>query len=319
MSAQRSSSVHSDPGEAAAAWLVRIETPEATEADWAAFETWLGHPDNKRALDELEAKIAVLEDHHADRAGQDRKAPDNLLRLSDTRFARPALFAAIAAAAAAVVFLQLLPPPAEQFFYAAPAEAIRIVSLPDASRITLNRGATIRVRWSSAERRVDLQRGEAAFNVVHNAVSPFIVGAGTQTIRDIGTEFDLLREEHALTVTVRTGAVSLTAAGNPTFLVQGDQARVVGNEVVIRRVNAEDTLAWRQGQLVYHNTPLSEVVADLNRYSTIPITIGDTAAATLRFSGVLAIDRPNIMTTQLEAFLPVHSEQNAAGIVLRSR
>ena len=170
------------------------------------------------------------------------------------------------------------------------------------------------------ERRVDLQRGEAAFNVVHNQSAPFIVTAGAETIRDIGTEFNVLKGEQGVTVTVRTGAVSLLAEGGPTYLVQGDQAEVVsGNRVITRRVDPDDVLAWRQGRLIYRDAPLSEVVADLNRYSSIPITFGDSAAAALRFSGVLSIDSPNAMTQRLEAFLPVHSEQSATGIVLRSR
>ena len=305
--------------EAAATWLVRLEAADATEADWLAFETWLGDPANKLALDAIEAATADIEDHRA-AFTQAASAEPGVVQFRPRKNLWRATFVGLAAAAAAIVIvLQLTPPPTQQIAYAAPLDAARTVVLPDASQIALNRGASVLVRWSARERRVELEHGEAAFIVRHNASSPFTVTAGTETIRDLGTEFNVLRERNALRVTVRSGSVDVRAREGSATLMPGDQASVSDGRLTLRRVNADDALAWREGRLIYHNAPLSDVVADLNRYSATPISVGDAAAAGMRFSGVLIIDDPTAMTSRLQAFLPLRSEQNEQGVVLRSR
>lgn len=302
---------HAERREAAAAWLVRLEAPEAAEADWIAFEQWLADPENKRALDEIDRALAVVEDH--------RDAFDHRQRPPVTHHLRSAVFVALASAAAVLLFMQLRPVPSQTFSYEAPASGARAVALPDGTSVTLNRGAFVEVRWSPTERRVILGRGEAAFRVTHNESAPFAVVAGAASISDLGTEFNVLRARDALTVTVRDGSVALSGAGRVLTLTAGDQIRIDNGRVATRRVNADDAFAWRNGRLVYRDALLSEVVADLNRYSATPISIADGQAASLRFSGILVIDSAAAMTTRLEAFLPVRSEHNTSGIVIRSR
>jgi transmembrane sensor len=307
--------------EAAATWLVRLEAPDASEADWRAFESWLGDPANKQALDAIEAAMAVVEDHKD--AFQASAPRAKIIAFPTRKAVRGAVFLGLAAAAAAAVLLLVAPrnaaSPVQEMAYAAPADAVRAVALPDASSITLNRGAALRVRWSAHERRIELLRGEAAFAVTHDAARPFVVAAGAYAVRDLGTEFDVFRAPDGLTVTVRTGSVAILTQGGSATLAPGEQMQVSEGRMTRRSINADDAFAWKGGRLVYRDAPLSAVVADLNRYSATPIAIADANAAQLRFSGVLIIDDPSSMTRRLEAFLPIRSEQTAQGIILRSR
>ena len=305
--------------EEAATWLVRLEAGDATEADWLAFENWLGDAANKRELDAIEAAMADIEDHPGAFTQTTTARPKVVQFGSGKNLWRTTLVALAAAAAAAVIVLQLTPPPTQQIAYAAPSSGPRTIVLPDASQITLNRGAAVLVRWSKRERRIELERGEAAFAVRHNTSSPFIVTAGAGTIRDLGTEFNVLRERNGLRVTVRSGSVDIRAREGSATLSPGEQASISDGRLTLRQVNAEDALAWRDGRLIYHNASLPEVIADLNRYSATPISVGDSGVASLHFSGVLIIDEPTAMTARLEAFLPLRSEQDEQGIVLRSR
>jgi transmembrane sensor len=228
-------------------------------------------------------------------------------------------FATAAAAAMAFVVIKAAIPPVQQMAYAAPSDSALTVTLPDESKMTLNRGTSARVSWSTRERRVDLAQGEAAFDVTHNAGAPFVVATGAATIRDLGTEFNVLSERNALTVSVRSGSVAVRALGATATLARGEQARVSSRQMTVSQVNPDDALAWREGRLTYHDATLSQVIADLNRYSTTPIRVADDRTASLRFSGVLVIDSSSSMTRRLEAFLPVRTEQNAQGIVVGSR
>lgn len=307
-----------DRREAAAAWLVQLESPEATEADWTAFQDWLTDPDNKRSLEQIEAALAVVADHgSALREAYLTRRPSEARRAYGNAM-RAILYAGLAAAAAAFI-LVVFNPSAEVATFAAPAGAIRNVRLPDGSVVTLNRGAIVAMRWSARERRLDLRQGEAAFNVVHNPDLPFIVAAGDAIIHDVGTEFDVLRDRNRLTVTVNAGAVNLEAGETSSTLASGDQARFVDGSLTVRSVDPSEAFAWRDGRLIYHDALLSDVVTDLNRYSATPIRVADEATASLRFTGALTIDRPTAMIERLEAFLPIRSEQNGDGIELRSR
>ena len=310
MSSRDAAPNHSERREAAARWLVRLEG-ETTDAEWAAFEQWLTDPYNRKALSEIESALELVDDHRSAFAEQPkvrRRSPVGA-----------GIFVGLAIAAAAVLFVALQPPPVQSLDYEAPPTAVRVVQLPDGSVLTLNRGAAARVQWRSDERRVLLARGEAAFRVVHNEQAPFTVMAGNVELRDIGTEFNVLRTPSQLTVTIREGAVGISAATRSATLRAGDRAIIAGGQIQTRRVEAEDAFAWREGRLVYRDAPMSEVIEDLNRYSPTPVRLADSNVAALRFSGVLVIDAPTAMTARLEAFLPIRSEHNASGIVIRSR
>jgi transmembrane sensor len=222
---------------------------------------------------------------------------------------------------AVLLYPQLTPPQPVETHYAAAADAARMVALPDGSTMRLNRGARATVSWSRDERRVDLEEGEAAFTIEHNARVPFAVAAGDSLIRDVGTEFNVLRLEGGVEVTVRDGAVNVTHPGIAPQPLQAGMAVTIdttAGTATVRQVSADDAFAWQQGRLVYHGVPLAEVVRDLNRYSDIAIEIADPAAAALTFSGVLVIDNPQEMTERLAGFLPLTVESTESAIVLRS-
>jgi transmembrane sensor len=55
-------------------------------------------------------------------------------------------------------------------------------------------------------------------------------------------------------------------------------------------VNLQTTLGWGQGELNFYNQPLGAVVADLNRYSSSPITIDGDELRLIPITGVARTD-----------------------------
>ena len=97
----------------------------------------------------------------------------------------------------------------------------RFVSLVDGSTVELNSRSRVRIRFSGAERDVDLIEGQALFHVAHDAARPFIVHSGTTLVRAVGTQFDVYRKDSGTTVTVVEGRVAVlspvfTAHSEPT-------------------------------------------------------------------------------------------------------
>ena len=324
-----------DPAhEAAAEWVLRLHgsvSVSQAEADWVAFEAWLDSaPGNRVAFDAAEALWCELGSQSATlRRGLNADQTASIITLRRTRgSAGPVWWAAIAAAAASLlVFAGPFSPfnGVAPTIYATAKGERRTVTLTDGSRIELNGGSRISALVGKSRREVELTEGsEAAFTVVHDVSRPFLVHAGDLTIRDLGTEFDVLRSGGELKVTVRAGQVEVgpagEAAGQALALTPGQQLIHYAGAATsdVASVNADDAFGWRSGRLIYRDRPLSEVAADLSRYYATPVRT-ESGAAALRFSGVLEIGGESAVINRLAALVPVSANAQNGVIVLRER
>jgi transmembrane sensor len=183
--------------------------------------------------------------------------------------------------------------------------------LPDHSVVELNTQSEIRVAFTAAERRVELIRGEAFFDVAKDPSRPFIVVTDLATARAIGTRFSVYRSQTGTIVTVAEGRVLVRdkqaasdptageaspAHSNPTDAVEvtpGIQAEAQpGRPVLTRQANVERTFAWRDRRLVFDGQPLSAVVAEFNRYNSPPLVVSAARLREQRISGVFGANDP---------------------------
>lgn len=322
----------------AISWLLRLGAPEATEADWLALGAWLdAAPQNRIAFDRAERVSAELTAASAELISamdlrrivpQPRRA---LGRRPEVRTRAWRYVAGVAAAAAAAVLFVVVRPPAPtpmEVYQTAKGEN-RMLDLADGSHIHLNSASRLTVRLERKARYIELAEGEAAFDVAKDAARPFLIAAGERTIRVVGTEFDVLRHQGRLRVTVRRGIVAVQSPdaadkaallSNAVLLKAGDQFEHQTGERVshVRRVDADAAFAWRGGDLVYRDQPLDEVVQDLNRYFATPVSVVGPAA-NLRFSGVLVLDDEEAVVRRLQAFLPIAVDRGQDGVVLKRR
>jgi transmembrane sensor len=162
------------------------------------------------------------------------------------------------------------------------------VTLEDGTIISLNTDSEVRVRYSSRSRGIELLRGEALFDVRHDKRRPFDVTAGNTVIRAVGTSFSVrLRSEDAVDVMVAEGRVAIDPPTGST-LAAGHVAFVRRGAVAIRQLESDDItrkLAWREGLLRFNGEPLSEAVAEFNRYNRVKLAIADPTTAITRVGG----------------------------------
>lgn len=85
----------------------------------------------------------------------------------------------------------------------------RSLTLADGSTVDLDARSSIRVEFSSAERRIELLDGQALFQVAKNRQRPFVVRSGEATARAVGTEFSVYRRSSGTTITVLEGRVAV--------------------------------------------------------------------------------------------------------------
>ncbi len=190
----------------------------------------------------------------------------------------------------------------------------RAVPLADGSQVMLNTDTRIHVAISSVERRIDLERGEAFFDVAKDPARPFVVQAGKDRIVAVGTRFSVLRSREGVRVVVTEGRVRVerhTGAERepkPTQLDAGAVARVREAAVVVTEkpvAEAEESLSWRSGYVVFRDTALADAVGEFNRYHTRKLVIGDPSIADMRIGGNLRLANLDAFVRVLEQGFPV--------------
>lgn len=283
----------------AAAWLARLQGDARTPAREAAFQDWLrADPAHQSAFEratDIWADLpgaALLLDEPPVRAASTAPTP-----MAEARARRRLPLHQLALAASLLIavgigsFLWLSRPS----IYSTAIGEQKVATLEDGSRIALNTDSSVEVRYDPAQRLVELEHGEAMFEVAHNTARPFIVRAGDKQVRAVGTSFVVRREDKEVTVILLQGKVVVTDIRPavkriaPTYLIPGERLRAQPEGAVrVDAQPAEIATAWRRGQAMFSDTPLIDAVAELNRYGGPRLVVDDPRLAALRVSGVFA-------------------------------
>lgn len=189
--------------------------------------------------------------------------------------------------------------------YSTAVGGLASVPMSDGSKVTLNTNSEVRMAVTDSERRVDLEHGEAFFQVAKDPSRPFVVIVGNERVVAVGTQFAVRRGADGMRVVVTEGRVRVEPARGssvrlpPTELGAGGIAQSGGQGVLVQQRSVqevEDFLSWRRGYLVFRNTSLVDAVAEFNRYTTSKIVIEDDEVGALRIGG-------NFRSDNVEAFL----------------
>lgn len=313
--------------ERAAYWFARLRADDCSEGERRSFEAWLSESDaHRREYDRLHLMWEELD------GLKEQLQPVGVASRPSTA-GRPlrwfSSFGWPPLAAAAVLLIAVgvgwfgVDGAAVQSYGTAKGEQ-RSITLPDGSVAQLGTDTLLTVEMSAKLRKVRLEKGEALFTVAHEE-RPFEVGAGNGIIRDIGTQFDVRRDDRRVAVAVLEGAVEVrlgsTAggdAGATLALSRGQQAFYSEKGLSAASLADEKTVtAWRSGKLVFDGTPLADVVRELSRYHERRIVIADPALSVLKVSGVFNANNLDGLLRIIPQVLPVQVE-NANGTVILS-
>ena len=172
--------------------------------------------------------------------------------------------------------------------------------LADGSVLRLDTDSQATVRYSKGERLVELNHGQALFEVAHEPQRRFRVSAGPAGAIAVGTRFDVYRKGEITEITVAEGEVAVFP-GTPSWLhdpggvpaevqriTAGYLVRIDGSAPPAQPVPADlnQQLGWVQHKIVFQHRPLGEVAAEFNRYGRIPVEIEDESLRALPVSGM---------------------------------
>jgi transmembrane sensor len=147
--------------------------------------------------------------------------------------------------------------------------------LPDGSQIALNAGSRIRYDQNNfgSERKVNLD-GEAFFSVVKG--SKFVVSTRNGNVTVLGTSFNVYSRDNEFIVTCVTGKVKVTSDDASIVINPGESSRLSDGKLVSSTVNnTEATTGWIKGEFTYENSPLNQVLGEIERQFNIKFVGGN--------------------------------------------
>lgn len=156
-------------------------------------------------------------------------------------------------------------------------------------------GSTVVLRPHSRLVRLDGERayrleGEAFFDVASYPDAPFTVEAGPAEVRVLGTRFNASTWGERAEVFVEEGRVRVSADTEAVELAAGEAAAASRAAVVaLPTANAESSLDWRRGELVFEQTPLRRVVDEISQQFGITVAV-PPAMTSETVSGVIPLE-----------------------------
>ena len=315
------------PAQAAAAWLAHEDLDQSPQRE--LFATWLEESqENRDAWNQAHQVWAIFDDANgsdliaamaraARQAGPEPVARSWLPRLIAASIAIAAVSAALVVGAGEGWFgreakpVQVAAAPSLTAVgrpdYVTGKGQKSIIDLPDGTRVTLDADSALDVAFTGGRRDLRLVKGHAFFDVAHDRDHPFAVQADGRVVTALGTQFDVRLTPGAMQVVLAEGSVSVASAGAKTLKLAPGQAFAAktGAAGKVSAANVDEALAWKQGVVEFRDQPLSEAVAQLNRYTRARIIIRDPKVAALRITGVFKTGDVKRFGRSVSQVLPV--------------
>lgn len=174
------------------------------------------------------------------------------------------------------------------------------ITLDDGTRIWINADTELKFPESfknAKTREVEL-KGEAYFEVAHNASKPFKVKMADETIEVLGTSFNLSNYPSDLLnkTTLFTGKIALSLNTQPqakTVMVPGEQAiyNKQDKKLAIVNVDGRKELAWKNGDFLYEKDHILTIMKQVERWYDIKVIYEGNFSKSY-FSGIVSRSQP---------------------------
>jgi transmembrane sensor len=294
----------------AAQWLARVDLGTM---DLQAFERW-------RAEDPRHALAFIRVSDAARRAatdGAEAPAVKRSRKIDPTRRGAIAAGLAIFSLGSGALVAGKV---AARDRASTPVGGMRQIDLADTGALTLNTDSA--ASWKSGHDglRLWLERGEIALDVVAGA-SPVHLKGGSAGARLGPGRYNARLREGLLDLVVLRGEVSVEGfAASASAPMRGPAAVALTPERPLARSLSEQdiaaTLAWRSGEILFVDEPLSSAIEEYNRHLVRKIVIADPQLGGLRVGGRFVADDPSAFLRALQTTMDVRVTPSEQALLL---
>lgn len=317
--------------QAAADWWARLRDPHEPARSEEQWLEWSGSDKDRidafARVSELGTQLGALDDA-TKREFAREFAPVSARAPRWLPFAMAASLVLAAVGGGTLLWQRSRPAAIETENYATAVAVDRNISLSDGSQVALGGATRLTTHFAKDRRDVDLNAGEAYFQVAHDTSRPFVVNAGEVSIRAVGTAFDVRRTGDRVTIAVSEGRVRIasseglangrSSAAEALEAVAGQQIsfdpRASG--LTVGAISPGRAASWREHRLEFVNEPLDSVVADINRYSTRPFVLADAKLGALVFTGTVDTRALDSWLEALPKILPLRVDADREHVTL---
>ncbi|WP_316794695.1 FecR family protein [Pedobacter frigoris] len=144
------------------------------------------------------------------------------------------------------------------------------ITLSDGTKVWLNSASSMRYpsSFNGKERRIEL-KGEGYFEVSHDSSRPFIVSSDNQEVKVLGTHFNISAydDDGYIKTTLLQGSVKV----NATYLKPGQQATLIEKNIVVKEVDVQNAIDWKNGKFILKDDDLKTIMRKLSRWYDIEV------------------------------------------------
>ena len=341
--------------EQASEWIIRLEDPAIQDDDIQELVTWLDSNPHHRTeflelaslwgnmdvLSEL-AEIIPLESQQTSRSKK--------TGTFDSRWF-PGFVVIASACTALLLGISVLyfdhwqgtaPEDAVvDIVYTTPVGDQDFVRLVDGSSIKLNTDSRVQVDYTNDFRNIYFERGEAYFDVVHDANRPFVVHVGKGSVTAVGTAFTIKYNDEIVDVTVIEGIVEVntlladkvvTAVSGKRSMKKGivtktsvsagqtvEFAEAIHSVEPVEPEEIDHKLAWQRGMLIFDGDYLEDAVNEITRYTDTEIVINDDTIRKVQIGGYFRTGEIDAMLAAFETSFGIAVTRVNDNIVLLSK
>jgi transmembrane sensor len=306
---------------AAAQWVRRKEFGDWNDIAQTEFQSWL----NQSVLH----RVAYL------RLEEGWKRTERLAALRLPEFRRlepqrpPRRWTSLLHVAAAAVVVAAIGVAGQAYFlsppedtYATPVGGREILTLFDGSHVELNTDTVLKLGRN--RRTATLVKGEAFFQIRHDANNPFTVSVSGHRIVDLGTKFSVRSESSGkLEVALFEGKARIENTDSPqtrsTVLAPGDIAVATAETLNVTRKSVQtlaNTIGWRHGVVIFRHMALADAATEFNRYNMKKLVV-DPSAAAITIDGTFATDNLETFARVARIALGLTVQSNEREIIIK--
>lgn len=311
-------------------WLRRLTSGDVTEWDAQAFKRWKQEsPAHQQAFDEAKRQwqamgpaIGKLLHNNHDAAAMHAR---NMRSGSSMRAGRRVFLRVAAGAVAGVAGVAIVRPPLQLWpslsEWQADARTAkgeqRSLALSDRVNLTLNTQTSMRKETLNSETSgIELITGEAAIDLRGSgAVFNVVAGVGRSMARE--GQFEVRNLDGKVCVTCVQGAVRIEHPSGTVELKPRQQA--IYDVDTVGRVAAVETAtiaAWRKGELVFRQTPLGQVIDEINRYRPGRVVLTASSVRNSAVSGRFSIAALDGALLQLQHSFDLNARRLPGGVLV---
>lgn len=172
-----------------------------------------------------------------------------------------------------------------------PANQKKQLTLPDGSIVWINAGSELKYpeQFDGKTREVYL-KGEAYFDIKHNASKAFIIHTGKVVTTVLGTAFNIKEDEskQTIVVTVTRGKVKVANGSKELGIITPNQqisVDLINSKAIQTQVDASDAIAWQESELHFEDITFAEAATKLEQRFNVKINFSNEKTKECRFTG----------------------------------